>query len=262
MRLFQFATALWAVDVALQGAAVDYTGMYIHTREIGVTYNLFQPSSDETYQDAEWTTGAIYYAELVVAEALSNNSIVVDLNLDNSVSSPSSTVAAYGIYDGSEHDKGNLVLINFDYPSASEDNNSTIQEFVIPKNLTSSIAVRYLIAPNITEQTAITWAGQTVGKNGDLQGDQALDTIECKEGCTVSIPGPGLAVVWLGVNANDSQSGSGKIYQGNSTIAGVFNGTEDTGALSAATRTSGGAETVVRWAFYCSLFSAASSLLS
>ena len=222
--------------------------MYIHTRELGVTYDLFQPPSEDGYQSAGWTTGAIYYAELVVAEALSNNSMVVDLNLDNSRSSPSSSVAAYAIYDGEKHYKSKLVLFNYDYPSSGHDN--ATEAFVLPANLTSSVGVRYLLASNITEQTAITWAGQTVGNNGDLQGTQSLEIIECTNGCTISIPGPGLALAWLDVTTSEFQMS--KIFQGNSTIAGIYTGKE---ATSAGRRTGGSFDALIRRALYCFLLS-------
>ena len=38
-----FGIALWSADYALQLAAVGYSGAYLHTRERGVTYNLFDP---------------------------------------------------------------------------------------------------------------------------------------------------------------------------------------------------------------------------
>lgn len=233
--LHQFSTSLWAVDVALKGASMGFTGMYLHTRESNVTYDLFRPSSDDNYLAGDWKTGAIYYAELVVAEALSASSMVVDLNLDNSVSSPSPSVAAYAIYDGTNQKKSKLMLFNYAYPTSPGQN--VTQDFVLPVNTAPSVAVRYLQAENITEQSAITWAGQTADGNGVLQGTQALDTIDCTNGCTVSVPGPGLALVWLD---------NGKIYQDNSksiattattlmhsvtrTIQGALGGTPTTSA--------------------------------
>ncbi|THH04081.1 hypothetical protein EW145_g5783 [Phellinidium pouzarii] len=233
-----FAAGLWAIDAALQGASLNFTGMYLHTRELGVTYNLFDPPSEKTYLNSDWRTGAVYYAMLVLAEALTKTSIVVDLNLNNSANSYDATIAGYGIYDGETHNKSGLVLFNYDYPRAL-DNSSTsaffdspdaklatpsvggnsTQVFVLPGNMSSTIGVRYFLAANITEKTDITWAGQTVGSNGDLQGTQAMDVIDCADGCTIAVPGPGLAVVWL-EPASDQQATN--IFVGNSTIAGVY----------------------------------------
>lgn len=198
----------------------------MHTRELGVTYNLFDPPSAETYQSSDWRTGAIYYATLVVAETISSNSsVVVDLNLDNSVTSYDASVAGYAVYDGSDLTKSKLVLFNYDYPRASangsDSSSNTTQTFVLPGNLADQIGVRYLVADNITEQTAISWAGQTVGSNGALQGDQTMDMIDCSNGCNVTVPGPGLAVVWLDPESDVQRP---NIYIGNSTIADVYTG--------------------------------------
>ncbi|EJD00414.1 uncharacterized protein FOMMEDRAFT_169881 [Fomitiporia mediterranea MF3/22] len=213
-----FAACLWAIDTALQGAALNFTGMYLHTREIGVTYNLFEPPSKDASLDSNWHTGANYYSLLVLAESISNStSIVVDLNIDNSTTNNASSVAAYGIYDGDARNRSKLVFFNYDYPRAGGNSSDAIQSFVIPANLTSTVGVRYLLAANITEQTAISWANQTVGENGVLQGTQTMEIVNCTEGCSVKVPGPGLAVVWL---EPQSELQSSSIYSGNSTVAG------------------------------------------
>ena len=166
----------------------------------------------------------MYYAELVVAESISNqSSIVVDLDLDNSTTDPKATVAAYGVYDGQNVTQSRLVLFNFAYPRADVDGgetaDDTVQTFQLPANLTHAVGVRYLVAPNITEQTNISWAGQTVGTNGDLEGGQVTDFRPCRDGCSIDVPGPGLAIIWLNPREQD-----GNIYVGNSTIAGIDNG--------------------------------------
>lgn len=228
-ELSQFAAGLWAVDTALKGASLNFSAMYLHTRELGVTYNLFEPPATDKVLTDGWRTGSVYYAMLVLAESISSStSVVVDLNLDNSSTSYDATVAGYGIYDGESRNRSKLALFNFDYPvadgSGSGSGSNTTQTFILPPNLANSIGVRYLLAENITEQTAITWAGQTIGSNGDLQGTQAMDSIECADGCNVNVPGPGLAVVWLDPESDIQRS---NIYIGNSTIAGFHSETEN-----------------------------------
>lgn len=164
----------------------------------------------------------MYYATLVVAEAISNaTSVISDLNLAKSNTDPKATVAAYGIYDGATLAKSKFVLFNYAYPRTDrgETADDVVQTFRLPANLTHAVGVRYLLAPNITEQTNITWAGQTVGSNGDLQDGQSTDFRPCRNGCSIDVPGPGLALIWL----NPKEQGD-NIYVGNSTIAGVFNG--------------------------------------
>ena len=92
------------------------------------------------------------------------------MNINNSTTNTSSTVAAYGINDGPMRYRSKLVLFNFNYPkNSSVTPNTTAQTFVLPPNLADSVDVRLLHAPNISEQTNISWAGQTVQANGELQ---------------------------------------------------------------------------------------------
>jgi len=214
-----FAATLWAVDVALKSAELNYSAVYLHTREIGITYNLFEPASDSDLDGADWRTGSPYYTTLVVAESLSNmSSVVVDLNADSSsTTNARATVAAYGIYDGPTRYRSKLVLLNFNYPkNATVTPETTAQTFVLPPSLADTVGIRYLHAPNVTEQSNISWAGQTVQANGELQpsGGQITHTVSCHGGCEIEVPGPGLALVWL-----DPDAQMGQIYVGDSTVA-------------------------------------------
>ncbi len=214
----QFAATLWAVDVAMSGAIFNLSSVFLHTRELGITYNLFDPPSASDPTLAGWITGSPYYAELVVAEALHNRSTVVyDLNLNNSETNQFATVAGYALYsadaDGNVTSSlpGKLVLINF--ANASQ----TARPFALGANVTDQVEIRYLLAPSVNETTNISWAGQTVGQNGDLEGQQTSSTQNCTGGCTIDVPGPGLAVVLFNPGSPDSDS----FYVGNSTIQGI-----------------------------------------
>lgn len=226
----QFAATLWAVDVALKAAQLNYSAVYLHTRELGITYNLFEPTSSDL-SASDWQTGSPYYATLVVAESLSNlSSVVVDLNINNSTTNTSSTVAAYGIYDGPMRYRSKLVLFNFNYPkNSSVTPNTTAQTFVLPPNLADSVDVRLLHAPNISEQTNISWAGQTVQANGELQPSdrQLTHSFSCHEGCEIEVPGPGLAIVWL-----DPDEQAGQIYFGDSTVAPIKVSSDNTSSTT------------------------------
>lgn len=150
---------MWAVDAGLNFASSNISGAYLHTREFNITYNLFDPPYGESNTEIGWRTGSPYYAELFVAETLSpNGSVVVDLNMDNSIYNPASTVAAYGIYDEAGKTQGKVVLINY--------SNDEEQNFTIPTNTTFGVGVRILTAPDVSEQNDITWAGQKIGQNG------------------------------------------------------------------------------------------------
>lgn len=192
--------------------------------------------------EPNWRTGAVYYATLVVAESISSTtSTVVDLGVDQAGvvgngtnATGSDTIAAYAVYDNGAPSK--LMLFNYDYPRLDSDDNDTNRTFLIPSSLTSSqsVGVRYLLAANVTSHTKITWAGQRVGLNGQLEGEQETQTISCPQassgadGCVleVTVPGPGLALVWL-----DPDTQGDNIYSGNSTLVGFLQNGEENGAV-------------------------------
>ncbi|KAI0677049.1 glycoside hydrolase family 79 protein [Trametes maxima] len=216
-----FAASLWTADYSLQMAAVGYAGAYLHTRERGVTYNLFDPPAAVAGGPGAWTTNPSFYGMLPVAEALqsANGSRVVDLNIQNSKTDTKQTVAGYAIFDGSAPDVHSLVIFNFANASgATED--YTIDASYIPAS-GSEITVRYLAAPSINEKTNIAWGGKTYAGVGDgVWVDASFPSsvpdknVSCAGGCTVQIPGPGLAVVFLGgtpdftTPANSTSSGT------------------------------------------------------
>lgn len=101
----------------------------------------------------------------------------------------------------------------FNFANPTEEGSDIVQQFRIPENITDRIDYRILTAPDVMEKTNIKWAGQTVGPNGDLQGDQETVSLECYNGCLVEVPGPGAALVMLGSERE------GRFFNGNSTIA-------------------------------------------
>lgn len=180
---------MWTIDYALQLASVNYSSAYIHTREAGITYNLFDPPAKDSWKGG-WTTGPPYYALLVVAEALrsSSGTVVVDLDVDSSKTSNLSSVAGYGIYENGTPQK--LVLFNFGPQAAT---------FNLPNGTTThnTSAVRYLTAPGVTDKSAITWDGTAVDGSGILQGKNTTLNVQCDQGCTLNVPAPGVALVYL-----------------------------------------------------------------
>lgn len=216
----QFAMSLWGIDVALKAAASNFSAAYMHTREYGVLYNLFEPTVDGDPMSVDWRTGSIYYGALFIAEAFdSKGSIVVDLDVDHSNTNVNSTVAAYAIYDNGGEERGKYALINY----ARE---GEAQTFRIPANLATFVEYRILTAPTVEETTEITWAGQTVRYNGQLEGEQLDIRVNCADGCVVEVPSPGAALVLVG--------GSSQFYTGNSTLASWPNpgGTDGAASLS------------------------------
>ncbi|KAF8990332.1 hypothetical protein BDQ17DRAFT_369785 [Cyathus striatus] len=202
-----FGMSLWAADVGLKAATMNYTAVYLHTREYGIKYNLFDPPTAETSTEPGWRTGSPYYAALFLSEVTDpQGSVIIDLNLNNSISNTYSTVAGYGVYDNVSEEAKRGKLVFFNYGSESS------HKFNVPGGLADAVEYRLLLAPSVVERTNISWAGQTVGENGDLEGEQVSVSLECSNGCVVEVPAPGAALVAFGES---------KFFTGNSTIAGV-----------------------------------------
>lgn len=195
--------SLWTVDYALQLASVGYSAAYIHTREQGISYNLFDPSP------GSWTTNPPYYALLAVAEALQskNGSKVVDLDIMGSRTDLNATVSGYAVYDAIDSSVQQFVLFNY-YNATSTSAPSA--SFSLPSSSfksgsSNAITVKYLTAVSMAETMNISWGGQTLRGVGDGKLVKAADSwaaanvqIDCTKGCTVNVPAPGMAVVFAG----------------------------------------------------------------
>lgn len=66
------------------------------------------------------------------------------------------------------------------------------------------ILYRYLSSASVSNKNDIKWAGQSFGTkyqvDGVLHGDLDVTTVDCNTGdnsCTISVPGPGFAVVFM-----------------------------------------------------------------
>jgi len=201
--------SLWTVDYALQMASIGYSAAYIHTREQGITYNIFSPPNGPNGGPGPWTTNPPYYGLLVTAEALrskSGSSIVTDLNVQQSQTDLGASVSGYAVYDAGDSTVQQLVLFNYANVSSS-DNSSTI--FSVPANVFSSnsankiVTIKYLQAQDLQEKTNIAWGGQTFVNVGDgkpvsttAPWAPANAQVDCSNGCSIEVPGPGLAVVF------------------------------------------------------------------
>ncbi|EIM85606.1 uncharacterized protein STEHIDRAFT_99214 [Stereum hirsutum FP-91666 SS1] len=233
-----FGVALWTVDYSLQLASVGYTAAYLHTREPGVTYNIFQPTTS-----SEWGTGAPFYAYLPVADALSvasGSAVVVDLNIANSTTDPKATAAGYAIYDANATNISSVVLFNFANSSGATENFTLPSSIVSQSGGSTKVTVRYLVAPSVNEDTYIAYGGQTYAgvtdgtavsatwNVGGLDASSFADTeVDCASGCDIAVPGPGLAVIYSAAVVRSSPSSSG-----NSSTTG-----SDTDSSSAGGRT-------------------------
>ncbi|KAF8332661.1 uncharacterized protein EI90DRAFT_2917640 [Cantharellus anzutake] len=208
-----FGAAMWVpagIDWALQLAFTNFTNALYHFGGQNVAYNPFTPAPGSV--DTElWTTNALYYSYLMVAEALgpSNQSQVIDLTLNsNNVFTP-----GYAIYENGNPTK--VVLINYlADPSGASDLTVTVAigggTSGQPAANPSTVSVRRLSAATISQKFNITWAGQNMGyyleSDGRLRGTQVTETVNCdpNNGCQIKVPAPGAALVFLtqdGLNA-------------------------------------------------------------
>ncbi|KAF4619533.1 hypothetical protein D9613_005255 [Agrocybe pediades] len=222
--------SLWTVDYALQLASVGYSAAYLHTRERGISYNLFTPPQGPNGAPGAWTTNPPFYGLIVAAEALrsTNGSIVTDLNIENSRQNESATVSGYAVYDAIDKTVQQLVFFNFANVSASANSS---QSFVVPAgtfNATSgkSVTVKYLTGDTMVEGSRIGWGGQTFfgAGDGNLVASNATWApqnmeVECTNGCTISVPAPGMAVVFANVPAPQTSSNNTKTNSSNSSSA-------------------------------------------
>jgi hypothetical protein len=203
-----FGAALWTIDYALQLAVAGYSAAYIHIREAGISYNLFDPPTPPG-APGPWTTNPNWYAMLVVPEILQNpnGTKIVDLDIANSTWNPNATLAGYATIDASTSHVHRLAIFNFA-------NDSATQEIQLPSSiLTNStspanITVKYLVAPNALEKWNISWDDQTFNSVVDgnaipglsVATPAATNQLDCSgpDGCSISVHGPGLAVVYIG----------------------------------------------------------------
>ncbi|KAF9556467.1 glycoside hydrolase family 79 protein [Agrocybe pediades] len=203
-----FAASLWALDYGFQMAYGNFTHALMHVGGQNVFYNPFtSPPTNETMYN-KWTVGAIYYSALIIAEALgkSNTSRVVDLfgNAGNEFT------PSYAIY---EHDTLSKVAL-FNYIDDKTGNSDSQVTLSVPTGVPQTISVKYLSASTVSTKNNITWAGQTLGNqfevDGRFRGELDIKTITCdttKNTCVVPVKAPGFALVFFDNTAEALQIG-------------------------------------------------------
>jgi len=160
----------------------------------------------------------MYYAALVMSEILgrSNQSQVVELGVNDA--NPSTP--GYAIYENGNPMK--VALVNYlDDDTGAHDLNVAISigggETGQPASTPSSVRVKYLLADHVTTKGNFSWAGQTLGANfqsdGRLQGELNVVNVPCDtttNTCTVTVPAPGFALVFLNDQAYTDSTPSGE----------------------------------------------------
>ncbi|KAJ7434772.1 glycoside hydrolase family 79 protein [Mycena galericulata] len=211
-----FGAALWGLDYALQMAHSNFSGALFHVGGQNVFYNPFTspPTNQSTFR--QWTVGPIYYSALAMAEAIgpSNTTQVLDLQLNGD----NEFTPGYGIYEN-----GNPVRVAlFNYitdPSGASDVTAVISVASAAGAggggaTPTQVKVKYLQASSVSQKGGYTWAGQTFGGNfesdGRLTGTEDVQTVQCDttaQTCSVKVPAPGFALVFLSDSALTENAG-------------------------------------------------------
>ncbi|KAG6821564.1 hypothetical protein H0H93_000073 [Arthromyces matolae] len=208
---------LWTLDYSLQMAAAGYSAAYVHTRERGISYNLFTPPDAPNGSPGDWVTNPPYYAVVASAEALQTTDgtggVVVDLNISNSITDKTATVAGYAVYDSNGANVEQFVLFNYANVSNFATADAATATFALPasaftNNKKTGITVKFLSAASLTEKYNIAWGGQSLVNVGDgvLQNVTASwavpnQELDCTNGCSVNVPAAAMAVVFAGGTA-------------------------------------------------------------
>ncbi|KAL9935098.1 hypothetical protein V8E36_006174 [Tilletia maclaganii] len=214
-----FTSTLWAIDAAMQLAFRNHSGMYLHTAGQSVLYNLFTPPSYQQSIYTAWRTGPIMYALPFIAEALNSTRGGRSARVrDLAMRTPAGTDwgAAYGVYeDEAAQVASKVVLLNF----ANDQSGANTLRVQVPSGDQQQVLVKTLSAPTAAEQENIMWANQTFEyySNGVLKGQEAVQTVQCDDGgngggptCTVTVPAPGAAIVFLTPRAQNTAAVSSK----------------------------------------------------
>ncbi|KAJ7146974.1 glycoside hydrolase family 79 protein [Mycena epipterygia] len=203
-----FTAALWGLDYALQMAHSNFSGAMYHLG--GQNPFTSPPTNESTFH--QWTVGPLYYSALVMAEALgpSNNSQVYNLPIANL--SPQTPV--YGIYEDGVPKR--VAVVNY-IDDASGANDVKVVISIAGGTLPASVKVKYLAAETVVQKGNFTWAGQTFGTNfasdGRPMGEEDIQDVACDttaQTCTVTVPAPGFALVFLSDDAQTEGAAGGQ----------------------------------------------------
>ncbi|KAF7336209.1 Glyco-hydro-79C domain-containing protein [Mycena venus] len=205
-----FTAALWALDYALEMAHSNFSGAMFHLGGQNVFYNPFTspPTNQSTFH--QWTVGPIYYSALVMAEVIgsSNNTQV----LNYGVGGLSSFTPIYGIYENGTPVR--VAIMNYlDDPTGANDVHAVIA--IAGRTMPASVKVKYLAAKTVVQKGGYTWANQTFGGNfesdGRPMGTEEIKSVDCDataQTCTVVVPAPGFALVFLTDDAFTEDKGA------------------------------------------------------
>ncbi|KAG9127511.1 hypothetical protein FRC07_012798 [Ceratobasidium sp. 392] len=215
-----FGATMWAADLGLQFAYINFSQVLLHVGGQDTYYNPFTPPPTNLSKSFGWTTGAVYYSTLFIAEAFgqSGDSQVVDLALNGN----NTLTPGYAIYENGN--PARVALFNYiDDPSGANDYTANIavggQQTGLASTTPTSVSVRYMRAPALGSHN-VTWAGQWLGgelsSDGRLMGEVATVTIQCDttaQTCAIPVKAPSIALVFLTDTALQASSPQDSVTQ-------------------------------------------------
>ncbi|KAJ7031869.1 hypothetical protein C8F04DRAFT_1109322 [Mycena alexandri] len=192
-----YGGALWGLDYALQLAHSNFSGGMFHTGGQHVFYNPFiaPPTAQSTFR--QWSIGPLYYAALVMAEAMGKSNLTQVLDLK--IASPYTPM--YALYENGTPVR--VAAFNYvDDPTGASDITAVVS--VAGGTLPSQLKVKYLAASSVSQKGNYTWAGQTFGgffeSDGRPMGTEDIQSVSCDttaQTCSVKVPAPGFALIFL-----------------------------------------------------------------
>ncbi|KAF7307843.1 Glyco-hydro-79C domain-containing protein [Mycena kentingensis (nom. inval.)] len=208
-----FTAALWGLDYALQLAHSNFSGALFHVGGQSVFYNPFTAPPTNQSSFHQWSVGSMYYVALIMAEALgpANNTQVLDLGVEGM----SEFQAIYGLYEDGVPKR--VAIVNYiDDNTGANDVNVVISLNNADGSRTTpdTMKVKYLLADSVVQKGNYTWAGQTFGgffeSDGRPMGEEVIQDVPCDTNaktCTINVPAPGFALVFLSDDAGTETKG-------------------------------------------------------
>ncbi|KAJ6543333.1 hypothetical protein B0H10DRAFT_2135375 [Mycena sp. CBHHK59/15] len=194
-----FGAALWGLDYALQMAHSNFSGAMFHVGG----QNVHPPPTNRPSTNGPSGPSTTPRSSRQRTIGPSNTSQVLDLQANGA----NEFTPAYAIYEG-----GNPVRVAlFNYiTDASGASDVTAVISVAQGNAGGGDAT-----PSSVKKGGYTWAGQTFGGNfesdGRLTGTEDVQTVNCDttaKTCSVKVPAPGFALVFLTGEADTETAGA------------------------------------------------------
>ncbi|KAF8608868.1 hypothetical protein BDV93DRAFT_551672 [Ceratobasidium sp. AG-I] len=215
-----FAATMWAADLGFQFAFINFSQVMLHVGGQDTYYNPFTPPPTNLSTSFGWTTGAVYYSTLLVAEAFgqSGDAQIVDLYMNGN----NPLTPGYAIYENGN--PARVVLFNYiDDATGANDYTANVaiggQQTGVASTTPTSVSVRYMRAPSLGSHN-VTWAGQTMGgelgSDGRLNGTVETVTIQCDttaQTCAIPVKAPSIALVFLTDTALQASSPQASVTQ-------------------------------------------------